>query len=173
MSALPAVLTIAGTVLSAVGKVRQGNEVNAAAQFNSAVSLQKAQTIKESAAFTSETLKKRTELEQFQIEQDKKSTLSTQRAGFAKSGVRLFEGSPLEVMAGTAAEFEADLSASRYNEAVSQEELRFESETGISRATSEAEAFRLKGKAAKKSSFISAGGTILRGVSSLGLLDPK
>lgn len=173
MSALPTVLFAAGSVMSAIGQVKQGREASAASDFNATVSQAKAKTIQESAAFQSETLKKRSELERFKLSQDKKSVLSTQRAGFAKAGVRLFEGSPLEVQADAATQFEMDLSASRYNEAVALEEIRFESETGVARTTSQAEAFRLKSKAQRTSGYMGAGSSILSSAGTYGLLKGK
>lgn len=102
---IPFALMAAGTAISTIGKIQEGKEQS-----------------------------KQIEYEAQKTERAKSRMLSRQKALYAKSGVLLSEGSPLEVMADTAAQYEMDIRMQRQ-----------------------------KAKAVKKLSYFGAGSTLLTG----------
>jgi len=103
MSLTSAILAV-GTGLQIFGQIRQGQQQQQAFEFNAAVNKQKAELIKISGDA------KRDRLRRQRISFGKK-----QEALFAKSGVRPNVGSPLEVLADTAAELEFDIMIEDFN----------------------------------------------------------
>ena len=161
------VVMAAGMVLQGVGQIRQGQTAGAAAEYNAKVAEAQAKAITESAEFEAKTLEQQGEVEKAQLVREKAKVLATQRAGFAKAGVRIGEGSPLEVMADTAAQFELDLATSRYNIQTGQETLRYGRDVGVARSKSEAAFQRLLAPRYRTSGYISGAGSILTGVGSM------
>jgi hypothetical protein len=165
---------LAGSTIMQVGsQISTGISQSKAEQYNARVAESQAESARISGAFQSEVLKQQSKTELAQIERAKKKTLSTQRATYAKSGVRVNEGSPLDVMADTAAEYELDLATSRYNTQVGLESLRYDTETAVNRPTSEAEYRKNLAKQYKTSSYYQAGGTLLSGATTYKLLNPS
>lgn len=104
MSLLPIALAAVGTVTQAVSAVQEGNAMSAAEKANANLASLYASQTRQAGAY-----------EVSKIERQKKQTQSTQQARYAKSGVLVTEGSPLEVMADTAAQYEMDIQATKYN----------------------------------------------------------
>lgn len=157
------ILLAATTALETISAIREGQTTSAIQKYNARVAEAEAGAIKTSAAFESETLRKQNELEQAKIAREKTKTLSTQRAAYAKAGVRIEEGTPLEVMADTAAQYELDLAANRYNLGTGLETIRYGAETQVAQKQAEAEYRRQLAKAAKTASYLKAGSTLLTG----------
>ena len=154
-------LLVAGTALATIGALREGQQMATAEKYSARVAEAQAGAVRTSAAFESETLKKQSEIEQAQIRRAKQKATSTQRALYAKAGVRLEEGSPLEVMADTAAQYELDLAANRYNLATGLETIRYGSETQQAQLSAEAEYRRRLAKSYRTTSYLQAGSTLL------------
>lgn len=146
MSALPLILMAAGTTMSAIGQVRAGKQQAAAEEYNARVAESQIKAVQTASAS-----------EQAKLNRQKSQMLSSQRAAYAKAGVRLDEGSPLEVMADTATEYELDLATSRYNANVQTNQLQ-----------SEANYRRQVGKQAKMSGYYGAGATLLTNFGRIG-----
>jgi len=104
MSIIPIALMAVGTVTSAMSAIQEGNAMSAAEKANANLSDLYASQVRQSGAY-----------EVSKIERQKKQTQATQKARYAKSGVLITEGSPIEVMADTAAQYEMDILATRYN----------------------------------------------------------
>lgn len=192
MSVAPLILLGAGTVLSTIATLREGQQMATAESYNARVAEAQVKAVRESAAFQSETFRKQTELqeqtltaqskvEQAKLLREKGKTLSAQRAAYAKAGVRIDEGTPLDVMADTAANYELDLAvnrynlesslyANRYNLATGLEAIRYGAETDVARLQSEAEYRRRLGKSYKTASYLKAGSTLLTGLAAYGAL---
>ena len=195
----------AATAVTVVSQLREGQQMGAGEGYNARVAEANAKAVRESAAFQTETLKrqaetesdilrksttietdilkKQSEVEAAKITKEKGKTISAQRAAYAKAGVRLDEGTPLDVMADTAAEYELDLATGRYNLAstinakqfnlesnlavknynlaTGLETIRHGAETDVARLQSEAEYRRRLGKSYKQASYLKAGGTLL------------
>lgn len=166
MTAIIAVTAMAaGTVVQTVGAIREGQQISATERYNARVAEAQSQAVGASAAFESEVTKKQSAVERAKIARQKATMLSTQRATYAKAGVRLDVGSPLEVMADTATQYELDLAANRYNLATGLEKLRYESEIQRSQLSAEAQHRRQLAQSAKTASYLKAGSTILTSTS--------
>jgi len=154
MSMLPAVLFVAGTGMTLVSQYQETQAQVAAARYNAAVARMQAEQYARAGAFAQEEYRRAGEyrekqlretgrLEEYRLRRRKKALLGKQRALYAKAGV-LIEGSPLEVMADTASQFEFDIALSRYRTerdiALSRYETRkaialskYETETAVRR----------------------------------------
>lgn len=153
MSFLPAVLMLAGTAVSAVGSIVQGQQqakmAQAEGETNARIAEMQAAQVKQSA-----------EYEASKIARAKRQALSRSQMLYAKSGVLISEGSPLEVMADTATQYEMDINATRYNADVTAQRLNYEA--AVSRNLSNAQA-----RAYKTAGYFGAASTILTGASSM------
>lgn len=96
MSGMEMMLMAAGTAMQTIGAIRQGNAEASAAQYNAQAATQEA-AAKEAA--------QRRQADQVQ---------GQLRASLSKSGVRM-EGTPLAVLAESAAEAEIDAQNTRWN----------------------------------------------------------
>ena len=207
----------AATAVTVIGQLREGQQMAGAEGYNARVAEANAKAVRESAAFQAETFRRQTEaesdilrkstametevltkqsaLEQAKITKEKQKTISAQRAAYAKAGVRLEEGTPLDVMADTAAEYELDLATGRYNLAsalnakqfnlssnlaiknynlaTGLETIRYGAETDVARLQSEAEYRRRLGKSYKTASYLKSAGTLLTGGYNVGKNWPK
>ena len=114
---ITAVTAIAGAGLNAYSMIRQGSAQSAAlksqanaARYNQQAMLTNQQIAEQNARAVE---KSGSYAEQIQREKNLK-ILGAQKTGFSKAGV-VMEGTPLDVMAGTAGEMEQDIIAQRYN----------------------------------------------------------
>lgn len=124
------ILKAGGSIFSAFGDIMAGNQEAAADQYNANLAL---------------------EQEQFQLknlEHAEESTLSSQRAIYARSGVTM-SGSPLDVALNTATQFEMDKQITKYN------------------AESRANMYNYEGEVAKSRGKIKAGESLLSGAAGL------
>lgn len=124
-------LAAAGAVTSAVGAIQSGNAQQKMGEYNAAAALATAQS-----------------QEQLQRRQSQR-ILSQGRANAAANGLEM-DGSPLEVMAQSAADAEMDALSIRYG--------------GVVRA----EQSRIQGNLAQKSGYMSAATNLLMGLSQVG-----
>ena len=97
-----------GDIMKGVGAFQAGQGEKVINDLNAAVARANAAAIKQSGEF-----------EVRSLEKTKKRFGSAQRAGYAKAGVKL-EGSPINVLIDSAAEFETDLLISKYNTRVGE-----------------------------------------------------
>jgi len=141
MSWLPTALMVVGTTMSAVSTYQQAKAASDAAKYNAELARQQAETIEKVG-----------ELEKEKLERRKRQILGQQRAAYAQAGVRVGSGSPLEVMADTAAQIELDIAAQEYNTRI-----------GISRARTKAEIQEMYAKQYKRAGLLGAGSTLLTG----------
>ena len=110
------VMQVGGTIMSALSKSREGDTLAAASRANAHVSAMKAEQARQAGAY-----------EVKKLQRTKRQTEGLQRARYAKSGVLINDGSPLEVMADTAAQFEMDIRAMTYNTQI--EAMRYDYES--------------------------------------------
>ncbi len=113
---LVAGLTIASGAISAYGQYQAAKGAQRASEFNVKSSIKQAELVKQSAAF-----------DKVRAIKQKKTFLSRQRALYAKGGVRL-EGSPLLVLADTAAILEQDIQIEEFNAQIEDSKLRTQAE---------------------------------------------
>lgn len=136
----PITLMAIGMGLQVFGRLRQGMSSKMASEYDAEVMLE---------AIRQEEIK--ADLIADKLRREKRRVGGAQVARYLKAGVKL-EGTPLEVMADTAAQFEEDLAITDYNKRVAISRLR----AGI--AVKEIEA-----KEAMPTAIISAGATVLQG----------
>lgn len=139
------VFMIAGMTLGALGQLQQAQQQKAAERYNARIAEMQAESIKVSGEF-----------EEAKLKRQKRTLLGKQRALYGKAGVLTTTGSPLEVMADTAAQMELDIAANRYNVQV-----------GISQALTEAAYRRKMARSYGAAGGIKATTTLLTGVGSL------
>jgi len=151
MSALPMVLMgvgtavqVAGTAVQVAGQLQKGQAEADTAKYNSRVAQLQATQVRRASEFEIQKLKR-----------EKSQHLARQRVVTAKSGLEL-SGSPLEVLIDSATQFELDIAAERYNTMSQISNLQFESDYQKRLA-----------KAAKTSSYLAAGGTLLTGLAGM------
>lgn len=159
----PVTLLLIGTGAMAAGQIQAGREAAAAgrsqqniANYNAALMEREAKAIEQKAAFES--------LRQAKEARRIRGRLRTQ---LAASGVELGEGAPLKLEEEQLAELE-----------LGNLLIGYEGRTQAGRRMSQAEIDRLsgrlakqRGKAARKASFLQAGGTLLTGFGMAGLAD--
>ena len=131
-------ITAIGTVLQVTQQIKQGQQQQQIFEFNAAVNRQK--------AFLAGELGK---LQKARLRRQRKSFGAKQQAAFAKAGVRL-TGSPLQVLADTAAELEFDIMIEDFNTRIA-----------ILNANTAADLDIIRGQQARSASFASAGATLL------------
>lgn len=131
-------LTVGAGALTAYGQVKQGQQAAQAEQYNAAVYNQQSDLIKQAAASNKEADLRA-----------KASAVSTMRANYAFRGVKL-SGSPLLVLADTAANLEKDVQNREYEMLV-----------GATRAQSQARMSEMAARNYKMAGYIGAGGTVL------------
>ncbi len=136
-----ATLAVAGTALSAVGQIRQANATSAANKFNANVAEQRSQALKVQNKYNVDKLKRQKGL-----------FLGRQKAQYAKSGVVVGTGSPLDVLADTASQFEQDIYNTKYN-----------TQIGVNQNTGQANYLRKSAKNAVTAGYYGAGSTLLTG----------
>ena len=117
MTALSGMLQLAGMFMSASGSIREGNAMSASEMANANIASSQARQVRRAG-----------EHEETKIARAKRQTLAMQRARYAKSGVLFTEGSPVEVMADTAAQYEMDILTNRYNTDVEAGRYEYESQ---------------------------------------------
>ena len=120
------------------GQYQQAQAQKQAAEYNARV-----------AEMQAEAARRQGVLEQYKIKRAKRRMLGTQRALYAKAGLSL-EGTPLEVLADTAAQYDLDLATSKYN-----------TQIGVGRALYEASYQRYAGKQAYRAGLMGMGKTLL------------
>ena len=129
---------LASTAMQAAGSIIEGRNQQISAKFNAELAQRQA-----------EAYGKQAELEKYRIERRKRQLMGKQRALYAKAGVRL-EGSPLEVLADTEAQFELDKAIVEYNKRLN-----------VGRYKAQASMYKKMGKQALMSGIIKAGTTLL------------
>lgn len=144
-------LTAASTGLGVMQNLQAGKDAKAWSEYNAEVLKREAETARQNASLEAEQQRKAGE-----------RLKGAQRAAFAKAGVDIGSGSPLDVLAETAAETELAVST-----------IKWAGEQQARRALSAAEATRLKGDAARRASYWGAGTTLLSGASKLAGMGAK
>lgn len=131
--------------VSAIGSIHQGQSQAAAARFNAQVSEQNAQIVRQQAAE-----------EESRARREGRRLLGRQRAAIGASGIQV-EGSPLDVLADTAAELELDALTVRHRGLL--EALGLTQQASLDRA---------RARSARTAGFIGAGASLLSGAAEFG-----
>lgn len=138
---LMALLSAAGTAMSAIGAITQANNAKAAADYNAAVMEQNAGIERQQAGQREEAQRRQARM-----------VLGEQRAAFSQAGTGL-GGSAADIMAESATNAELDALT-----------LRYEGDLRARGLMAQAEAERFQGRSARTAGYLSAAGTVLGGV---------
>lgn len=138
---------LAGSAMSANAQQQAGEAEKKAYEFNAQLKEQEAEQLKTKAMWD----------ESLSREQSREH-IAKMRAMYAKSGVRLDEGSPLLVMADSAAKAEKDALA-----------IRWGGDVSYTQALNEANLMRYYGKNAAKTGSTQASTTLLQGIGNAGM----
>jgi len=182
-----ATAAVAGSAVSAAGAIQAGQAAQAAANFNAASMRQQAQLQAEArnqqlgynqqlAAVQEAELRTQQAREAEAIRGRGRRILGAQRAGMAKGGVELTEGTPLEILADQTREIELQAADSAYAADVTSRKIRtgLQSEayaTGMSNAMDayfterRASLAIAEGRNARAASYYQAGSSLLGGAS--------
>jgi len=101
-------LSLFGFGLEAYSQIRSGQQQNALSQYNAALGQQGAQVALDEAQYNSFIEQEAAGIAEFQTRKAGARLLGKQKVSYAKSGVVITSGSPLEVMAQTASDIEVD-----------------------------------------------------------------
>jgi hypothetical protein len=146
-----AYFAIAAAVVAAGATIYSTQQQAKAAKYNAALAEQDAKQAQEAAAY-----------QEAQHRRNTYRALSAQRAAYAKAGVEINDGSPLEIAADTAREAEMDALAIRYSGSIQ-----------AARANAEAGLQRFQARSVQTGGYISAGGTLLGGAANYGRINPS
>ena len=134
-----AVAMVAGTGLAAYSQYEAGQAAKATANYNAKLAENEAKAKEQQAHVESQ-----------QMQKQKERLIAAQRAGFAKGGAVITEGTPLLLMAEQAGEAELDILNQQRNRAMEATSLK-----------SEATLQKYQGKQTARAANIQAAGTVL------------
>lgn len=155
MCEIATILTLASTVIGAVGAIQQGQAASAAAEYQAQVGEMNAILAERRARDADE----RGKLEEQKKRQEVARIKGQQRAAMGANGVDLTFGSPLDTLVDTAVLGELDALTIRTNTAREAYEHRVDA---VNKRAG-AELSRMKGESAKTAGYLSAAGTVLTG----------
>jgi flagellar capping protein FliD len=139
-----AIAAIAGVGISAYGMYSQGQSAKKAGEANATLYEQEAAVSQQNAVLTEAQQRK-------QLRYD----VGTMRGGYAKAGVSVSTGSPLDAIADSIANAELDIQINKYNAKATEEYKK-----------SQARLSRVYGADAARTANMQATGTLLQGVGS-------
>ncbi len=143
MGAAPAILSLLGTGVSAVGQIKQGRDAKDIFEYNQAV-----------AQYQGKLAQDKADIEQGRLERDVKRTISRQRAIAGKSGTVSDSGSNLTTLIETQRQGDLDSAIIRYN-----------ADIASWGALNNASLLKTKGQQIETAGFLNAGATLLDGAS--------
>jgi len=107
-------LSLLGFGLQAYSQIQSGQQENIISQYNAALKQQAAKTSINESQYNSFLEQEFASIAEFQTRKAGARLIGKQKVSYAKSGVVITSGSPLEVMAQTASDIEVDALTTRY-----------------------------------------------------------
>lgn len=141
MAFLPVVLAVAGTAMTAIGQIRQGQAAKAAADYNAQVANNNAIVAEQQSQSQAMVQGRRAMMQNGGL-----------LANMAANGIEVGEGSPIDILSQSAANAEMDRQNIIYNGRVKAQSLR-----------NQAQLDTFQGETAQSNGFMSAAGTLLSG----------
>ena len=141
------IVVVAGALVSGYGMYQSGQAQKAMGKYNSDLAKNEAIAKEQQSRF-----------ESIQMQKDKERLTASQRAGFAKGGSMITEGTPLLLMAEQAGTMELDILNNQRNRALEAQALRSQSKLDL-----------YAGNQAERVANISAAGTVISSVGSAGM----
>ncbi len=159
---LPVILFAAGTAMQVVGQYQETKAKMATTDYNAAIARSQADQYRKVGEFERARIAEAGAFEAEKLRRQKKRMTGTQRALYAKSGV-LIAGSPLEVMADTASQYELDIAVSRYGTASDIALSKYKTEVATRRYGYEARYQNWLSGEYKRAGYVEMAGTLLTG----------
>lgn len=156
-------LLIAATAMTAGSQIMAARHADAMGKNNQAIMDYNAKVDEQNA----QAVEQQTMYEQKQQAENADRSLSSMRAGLGASGAVTTEGSPLEVMAKQASEFEQDNLMTGYEGRTRANQWRNQATAD----TMTGRMYRIAGKNARNAGYMAAGGTLLTGFGKSGAFD--
>ena len=164
MAFLPIVLLAAGTAVKMASQYQEAKAAEETSKYNASVAKAQADQYRKVGEFEQARLLEAGALDVDKLARQKRQMAGTQRALYAKAGL-LIEGSPLEVMADTASQFELDMAVSRYGTKSEIALSKYKTEVAAKRYTYESSYQKWKGKQYKKAGYAKMTSTFLTAAS--------
>ena len=146
LGASTAVGSIGSTIMSSLSQIQAGKQAEEVGKINAATLMEEGRAKRESAKY-----------ETLQLSKQRQQTIGSQIAGYGASGISM-EGSPLEVMAETARNYERDIINMGYAGDVNATQL-----------SNQAMISEWAGKQKKKAAWWGAGSELLTGLGAYGI----
>jgi hypothetical protein len=135
-----AFLAVAAAAVQAFGQYKAGQDQKSLAQYNESVAQQNAEAISQKTAFDVQTQKDKA-----------RRLMSIQRVNYAKSGVEISEGTPLDVLLQQVKDAELETLSTQYTGKVA-----------YNKAMSQGDSYGWQGERAAEAATIGAVGTIMK-----------
>lgn len=152
------------TGMQVFGELEAGNQMSQMAAYNAGLKLQDAQVAEEEGKYNAFLAAEDARISEANFREEGNKLESTQRTNYAKSGVAV-TGSPLAVMAETAAELELDALTIRYGGKLKSDAAEYAGKTKAAALRAEAEALSFGGAQAYNIGKINAGTSLIGGIS--------
>lgn len=173
MAAVSTAVGVGGSIMSGIGQANAAAANAKAAQANAAATRQAGEAAARQAQVNADIQAQVTRENERRMRVRQEKLLASQEVGYAKSGVML-EGTPLEVMADTAAQTELDILQERWKGNIAEQNLRqgarttlYNSEIEAGRWESRGALFEAEGSRGMTAGLVGAGTTLLNGASNL------
>jgi len=171
MPALTSVLAGAALVgggISAFGSYQQGQETKRAQEYNASINEQESALALAGGKREADIIKQNQVLNEYRQRKELEISKGAIVGGYAKSGVSVGTGSPLDVMADSISNAELEIAIGNWNAKNEADTALYNSQITSSQKTSEANMRRLYGKSAATNATYQGVGTLLSSATQYG-----
>lgn len=166
--AMMAVVGLAGAGVSAYGQYQQGQEEKSAQEYNASVLEKEAANSRAVGARESEIIRQNAVLNEYRMRKQMAINTGTQIGAYAKSGVSVSTGSPIDFIADQIATQELDIQIDQWNAKNDIAVTTYNAEVNASNKESEATMRRKYGRSAVTNATYAGVGTLLSGATQYG-----
>ena len=163
-----ALLGLIGAGISAYGQYQQGQESKQASMYNASVMEQEASMARAGAERENEITRQNAVLNEYRQRKQMAYSIGSQVGGYAKSGVSVSTGSPLDVMADSISNAELEIQMGQWNAKNEMAMNTYNTEIGARNRESSAKLQRMYGISNAKNANYQAVGTLLSSGSKYG-----
>lgn len=161
MTSVLAAVGLVGAGVSAYGQYQAGQEAKSQENYNAQVLQQQAAAQRASAAREAEIIRQNATLNEYRQRKQMAINVGSQVGAYAKSGVAVGTGSPLDVIADDIANQELEIQLGQWNAKNDAATTIYNAEIGAKKSESEAEMRRRYGRAAATNATYQSVGTLL------------
>ena len=164
MPAITSTLAIASLIgggISAFGQMQAGQEQKQQQEYNAQISEQESALIKASAARETSIIGQNQVLNEYRMRKEQAIMTGQQVGGYAKAGVAVGTGSPLNVIADSISASELEISIGKWNAENDIATTKYNAEIGATQKLNEAQMRRRYGTSAARTAGYQSVGTLL------------